>query len=468
MNDRPLPHSDEIEQAIIGSLISDKELHQRAMEFEEADFYNPKYRKCMAVIRWVIREGLEVDIVTLTQKSPDIEGVIFDCMNHMATTAQFDSWVKQLRQLTAQRKLITGSQDFYHSLYDTDDVLKLTGTYVSELNHIMDTYQERPNRPQMLVKDAYSSGFYTFDYNDGGFQGGKRIVFKGAKNQGKTTLAKQFLFSTAKQNIPCFFFSGERDVKDEIADLAKMGASPQDIQFREGMAKRKEYYPTPKAIEDYKNGIGKYITVIDKLGAGKQKMWDYVFGKMEQCAKNGAKLFVLDNMAVLNSGSGKDKFSQQSDIIMALDVFKLKYDCDIILITHPKKGKGFESTSGMGEIENLADTVIRFIRLTDDKHIVETENYMLKSNALSSTKFPDDIKARITAIMTFEKVKKGTKFACYFIWDAERETSIEVSTMPTALEYQQQGHWVEYVNRYSVEDLPDYKGNKSLNGGKSE
>ena len=462
MNDRLLPHSDEIEQAVIGALMTEPELQAHAMKLDAEDFHNPNFKRCAASIRQAIREDQQADLITVCRKAPDLEPVIFDAMNAIATTANFESWFRQLKLLTAQRTAIQETYNFYNTMFDAEDILKLINGFALNLSNIYEQYQLAPERPKTLVKNAYSSGFFTYDYNDGGFQGGKRIVFKGAKNQGKTTLSKMMLYAMALQGQQVFYFSGEREKEYEECDLALLGADKNGIQHRQGIAGRNEYYPTSKSLEDYKNGVGKNITVIDRLGAGKQNMFDYVAGNMEKAAQAGCRFYALDNMAILNSGaSGKNKFAHQEQILNYLDTFKQKYDADIVLIVHPKKGKGFESTSGLGEIENLCDTLIRFIRLTDNQHIVDTENYMLKSKALANTNFPDFIKEKITAIMTFEKVKKGTKYTAYFEWEPERGISREVSMYERAAEYQKNGFWVRHIHKYGRQDIPKEQAEQS-------
>lgn len=479
-----MPHDNEAAGAILGSILTEskpcldqarKILGDAAGFYENKKrgqansnftvFYNPRHQRIYSCLCEMAREGIGIDLISTTRalKQQKVleeiggEAYLLELMNSIATTANLETWCHSVRDDAVFRNLITTCEGITEKCYSADrPAAAILNDAISNFNILQQfiSYSVQ-QRPKTLVKNAYSSGFFTYDYNDGGFQGRKRIILKGSKNHGKTNIAKQMIYAMAKQGVPCLFFSGEREREYEECDLAKMDCAPQEIQHRIGIAGREEYHPTSKARENYRAGIGKFITIIDKLGAGRQNMFDYVWGEMEKAAQNGCKLFILDNLAILNGSQGKNKFDHQEDICLKIDLFKLRYDVDVILIVHPRKGKGFESASGVGQIEDLADTLIRLIRLSDDPHVIETENFMKKSKALAKTKFPEAVKEKITAILTFEKVKKGTKYTAFLEWDPIREISIEVSMMNKAIEYQNKGFFVRHIRRMNDADLPE-------------
>lgn len=481
--DKPLPYNDTAEKAILGAILIEPKpclvetidilgdaenfFQNRKHNQDNGDFpifYNPRHQRIYSCLCGMNKKGIGIDLISVTQalsKQRALENLggeeyLMELMNAIPTTANLETWCFMVKDSAVLRKLAGVCESTKNQCFAGDlSASFILSNAMKRMESLEAIISSEKKRPKMLIKEAFSSGFFTFDYNDGGFQGGKRIILKGSKNHGKTVIGKAVLYAVAKQGIPCFFFSGEREKEYEECDLAKMGCKIQDIQHRIGIAGRNEYYPTSQALENYRNGLGKLITIVDKLEAGQQNMFDYVYRKMQIAAKSGCKLFVLDNLAVLNSNQGTSKFAHQDSIITALDSFKLKYDCDVILIVHPKKGDGFESASGIGEIENLADTVIRFIRLSDDPHIIETENYMKKSKALAWVRdFPEAVKEKITAVLTFEKVKKGSKYSALLEWDPIREVSIEVSMRDKALEYQNNGFWVRHIRRMGNSDLP--------------
>ena len=66
---RIMPHSNEAEQAVIGSMIMDSEAIPIAMEkLSDADFYNKQYGSLFKAMVEIFNEGKEFDIVTIKNK----------------------------------------------------------------------------------------------------------------------------------------------------------------------------------------------------------------------------------------------------------------------------------------------------------------------------------------------------------------------------------------------------------------
>jgi hypothetical protein len=123
---------------------------------------------------------------------------------------------------------------------------------------------------------------------------------------------------------------------------------------------------------------------------------------------------------------------------------------------HPKTGKGFEKASGVGEIENLSDTILRYVRMSDDEHDRETQNYKNKSKVLAQSPFSEEDKKEITAMIVTEKIREGgSRFGIFLEWDEKRGVVVEVSMLPKALEYEHAGYWTRSVHRVLDSDVPD-------------
>ena len=100
MEDRALPHSDEIEKAVIGGLmemaINQQDINEWAMKLEADDFMNPLYKRIGASIRQILRQGMNVDIITVTEKAKDLADPIVEAMSTIASTANFPTYFKQM------------------------------------------------------------------------------------------------------------------------------------------------------------------------------------------------------------------------------------------------------------------------------------------------------------------------------------------------------------------------------------
>jgi len=130
-------------------------------------------------------------------------------------------------------------------------------------------------------------------------------------------------------------------------------------------------------------------------------------------ARQGTVLFVIDNMMKLTADQ-KETFKAQQVIISKLKEFAVHFKIHIILICHPKKDG--TSISGAMEIENTADTILKFHRIclseTDDGISEEELN-------------------RVTAMVTNEKVRDGGKAqTMYMEFDATKQANIEIVYLP--------------------------------------
>ena len=71
---RIMPHSNEAEQAVIGSMMMDQEAITVAMEkLSDADFYNKQYGSLFKAMVELYNEGREGDLVTIKTKLEEMD-----------------------------------------------------------------------------------------------------------------------------------------------------------------------------------------------------------------------------------------------------------------------------------------------------------------------------------------------------------------------------------------------------------
>jgi hypothetical protein len=77
--------------------------------------------------------------------------------------------------------------------------------------------------------------------------------------------------------------------------------------------------------------------------------------------EGGCKLIILDNLFSLNiSDFGKDKYDNQTELIVALCALAKKYGIHILLVAHPRKLTGYirkVDISGTADLTNAVDNV---------------------------------------------------------------------------------------------------------------
>jgi hypothetical protein len=144
---------------------------------------------------------------------------------------------------------------------------------------------------------------------------------------------------------------------------------------------------------------------------------------------------------VLCSKTGSELFTEQKKIMQFLNKFCRRFKCHILLIVHPNKG-GLE-ISGATEIQNLADTIIRYMRITPQELEGKCE-------------LPEPARNTISAVLMNDKVREGgSNDPCYLKWDATIGGVVELTKKQKANE--KMFLWSEYVSSYGDSDLPDYE-----------
>jgi len=457
-----LPKNLAIEKNIIGAFfkMDQSEIKSYSMSIDSDIFFSDLNLRIFAEINKFINDKLDIDLVSISAKFNDDENMyICECAADIATTAMIDSWIDIANGFMIKRKFISKLDENYNLIIMANNPSENLFNFGSDIIDLA-KINRRINTggltgiQAMFSDDVISSGFLTHDYNDGGLKPSNFTLLLGAKNHGKTTLARQFLIACSMQNKKCFFFCGENGVVEEQINFAKISCDVRDLLSGANKGGRVLYCPNPDAVKNFKSGHGKNIIFVDDSNVSRSKI-NFVFSEMEKHAKKGVRLFVLDNLMILTDGAGNKVFEQQKTVTEKITRFKKEFNANVILIAHPKKGKGMESTSGIADLENLADTIIRYVRLSDDPHQMETQNYKSKDKLLKHVQIDSNETQNVSAVIMTEKVRNGgTKFPCLLEWNEKRGVAIEVTSLPKAQEYQDNGYWVRAVHRYGSADRP--------------
>ncbi len=299
------------------------------------------------------------------------------------------------------------------------------------------------NKP--ILVNGLKTGYVTHDYNDNGLKPGCLTILTGKTGAGKTTYSKSILVAMALQQVNSFMFVGETSIEKEKLRLARLVAPKEEIKVYEGLAGSKNYIPTEKAIEAFDSVFSRYIFLSDLSTLKEIKENKTVFQKILAEMKNLAtyfdvKLFILDNLMVMCERTGNNLFSEQKQIALALKQFCEETKTHVILIAHPKKGEGNQDVSGATEVINLADTILRYTRLTD-----EEKNEFTKDNPGKESFYK-----RVSAQLLVEKIRdEGRNKPAFFEWEPERGILWDLSDLVHAKSYEEQGLWTRYIGQES-------------------
>jgi len=267
--------------------------------------------------------------------------------------------------------------------------------------------------PKFDLEIGMNPGFATHFFNDRGFKAGCVTLLSGIRGSGKTSIARQFLYSVVNEGHKAFAWFAESKGEEAqemtaIYEYTNGGAANMNITT---LPNGQTYY-TPKeaSIKEAGQKISDKITYWNKENQ-ERNAYEKLMDMMIKCAGRDVKFFMLDNLMTIEASSTyKNKWDFQRQVMMDFKEFTIKYKCHILLLAHPNAKN--EKVSGAMEVENLADTIIQYQQC--DYAFVSS--YIAATNTQIDT---EDIN-KVSAILTYSKVRdKGTKSPLFIEWIPE-------------------------------------------------
>tara|TARA_B100000579_G_scaffold436106_1_gene461124 strand:- start:319 stop:1677 length:1359 start_codon:yes stop_codon:yes gene_type:complete len=232
------PHSDEAEQAVLGSMLSNKDAVNKVFEkkLESSHFYKNAHSLIFAAMKKLDKDNEPIDTVSVVDaltKSKELDKVggayyISGLIEVVPTTAHIQRYIKIVIEKSILRNLIYLANDISKEAYDdsqeVDDILE------SVQKSIFGITQERLKKgfekiDPILIKTfedidtiashkgsviGVPSGFNDLDEKTTGFQNGDLIIIAGRPGMGKTSFALNMMRNAAiDSNKKIGFFSLE-------------------------------------------------------------------------------------------------------------------------------------------------------------------------------------------------------------------------------------------------------------------
>ena len=208
-----VPHSLEIEQAVLACALLDPALARRAVEeVQEADFYADRHRLIWSGMARALGAGGKVDLVTVVAALEGM-GSIADAggpayvatlgSEFMPDPGAFDSYLANLREWRLRRELIAASQRLIRAANSEDapaNVLAAAASHLRDLERHVAT--DGPRAITELVGEGLrtlekrkageawglATGLSDLDRLTHGFDPGALVVIAGRPGDGKTSL----------------------------------------------------------------------------------------------------------------------------------------------------------------------------------------------------------------------------------------------------------------------------------------
>ena len=239
------PHDLEAEQAVIGSMLTDKEAVISAIEkLTDDDFYREDNKIIYSAIMNLYNRGDAIDIITLKAelssmgKFEAVGGLEYlaELPEKVPTTANVDKYIKIVEEKSTLRTLIRTANELITLGYDpTQEVEELMDnaekkifgvmqnraqkTYSSMKDILVDTFielEELYNRKEHIT--GVPTGFVDLDYKTAGLHGSELILVAARPAMGKSAFALNIATNAAvRAKTPVAIFSLEMS-KEQMAN----------------------------------------------------------------------------------------------------------------------------------------------------------------------------------------------------------------------------------------------------------
>ena len=266
---RVMPSSAETEQAVIGSILMDKdEMMNVADILVPDDFYQSEYRMIYQAMVQINSEGRPVDLVTVHEQlksmnvPPEVSSLDFmiEVVNSVATSANAKHYAKIVKEKSLLRKVIKVNEAIMEECYagheSADAILEETEKQLfkllqargaEDITPIKDVVMEAINRIEAASKQSGSvtgvpTGFTDLDYRTAGLQPSDMILIAARPSMGKTAFALNLAAHAAcKKHITTAIFSLEMSKVQLVNRFLSMESSVSAQNLRTGNLSETEW-----------------------------------------------------------------------------------------------------------------------------------------------------------------------------------------------------------------------------------
>lgn len=332
---RILPHNDEAEQSVIGSMIMDREAIVIASELICGDdFYNRQYGILFETMVELNNAGSPVDLVTLQNKlrekdvPPEVSSLEFvrDLITAVPTSANIKYYANIVAEKSTLRKLIRLNEEIANNCYmgkeELEVILEDTEKRIFQIVQKRNTEDFTPIRTVVMnamdkieaasKNNGYvtgiATGFTDLDYRTAGMQPSDLVLIAARPSMGKTAFVLNIAQHVAfKLNLPVAIFSLEMSKEQLINRMFSLESSVDAQKLRTGQLNDQDW----ERLIESAGTIGRSKLVIDDTPG------ITVSELRSKCRKlkleHGLSMVIIDYLQLM-SGSGRSTDSRQQEI----------------------------------------------------------------------------------------------------------------------------------------------------------
>ncbi|MCE5249142.1 replicative DNA helicase [bacterium] len=234
--DRTPPQAPDIERAVLGSMLIDREAVGKAIELiNEECFYKPIHQVLYRVLTDLYDRNIPIDQLTVAEHLRQRgqldtiggEPAIASLMNETGSSANIDYHCQILKEKSLLRKIITVTSSVQNMCFDEKaNALNVMDTLEANVFQLFGLRHSKSSEPfsdivfkahkeilhKAEAKDfitGVDTGFTQLNKITGGWQKSDFIILAGRPSMGKTALALDLAKNAAAKNVPVGLFSLE-------------------------------------------------------------------------------------------------------------------------------------------------------------------------------------------------------------------------------------------------------------------
>ena len=388
------PHDIEAEQAVLGSMLTDKDAVVSAIEvLKEEDFYRDDNQNIYRAIMNLYSKGESIDVITTKDELTSMNKLdavggleyLVSLPDKVPTTANVEKYVKIVEEKSLLRALIKSANEMINMGYaqneEIDQIMdgaekrifdimqrKSKKGYTAIKDILVDTFaelQELYNNKQHIT--GVASGFFDLDSKTSGFQKSDLVLIAARPAMGKTAFALNIATNAAlKGNTPVVIFSLEMSQKQCTNRILCAHAMCDSQRVARGQLDDDEWSKLAIASGELSESAGIYIDdtpgiTVAEIRAKCRKL------KLEK----DIGLIVIDYLQLVQ-GSGKTNSREQeiAEISRSLKILAKEIDVPVIALSQLSRAPEarqdhrpmLQDLRESGSIEQDADKVMFIYR----------------------------------------------------------------------------------------------------------
>ena len=350
---RPLPHSQELEKAILGAILAGHKQRAELIDMlRTEDFFNEWHRRIFKVVLELQSEGQSADLLAvhdLLERGAALEGVggiayLASLGDGLPLGSDMLQSARNLRNKAVYRQAIRAASAIEQLAFEQaetpaqflDDAIERLSTLAREIESSQDdgvTHFDAARRALMeLDEDAgpkIFSDVYKLDKIIGGFRRGELVILTAETGSGKTLLAQQIRARACRDGFHSLFCSGEMFAshlkRRELAAVANVPALKMRPEDRL-TAEDRQALLEAAAHECKRCRLLDGELEISRIRRASRKMKKQF----------GLDLLILDYDELIEA-PGKTELEQQTNLVRKAKSIGMELSCPVILISQLRK-----------------------------------------------------------------------------------------------------------------------------------